>query len=190
MWWLQTSWWFLVHGHTSIALYWWLGDPVLAILLTYVWESVEHILRVSFPGLRFNEAPGDSLLGDPLVNASHIGWAHLLHQVLPPIPGSAWARFGLFVGHVLAAGGLWFEAAGGQYWFVAARSVLLIGYAVVFASIDQVAVLGAVLGLFLVQALTLTSLPRSPTLNVVMGWVVAASLLVGVAVITTAAHGH
>lgn len=76
--WKEQTRWPLVHATFSLAIYFLTRDIVLALLLVYVWESIEYVLSRIFP--YFKESRGDSVFGDPLVDALSIFAFWILDQ--------------------------------------------------------------------------------------------------------------
>lgn len=76
--WREDSVYPFVHATLPAALYFATRHALLALLLMYVWESVEAALALYVSGDTFGESVADSLIGDPLVGALGIGALALL----------------------------------------------------------------------------------------------------------------
>jgi len=72
----ERSAWPFVHAVLPLALYATLRNAVLALLLIYVWETLETLLSLFLRS--FTENKTDSLLGDPLVGALAIATLYTL----------------------------------------------------------------------------------------------------------------
>jgi len=76
--WRENSVYPFVHSVVPAALYFATRRVALALLLMYVWETVEATLALVASRATFGEHAADSLIGDPLVGALGIGALALL----------------------------------------------------------------------------------------------------------------
>jgi len=68
--WRERAAWPFVHAVVPLALYFVLRDAVLALLLIYVWETVETLLALGVDFLTENKL--NALVGDPLIGGLNI----------------------------------------------------------------------------------------------------------------------